>query len=417
MVRAVATRATLTPVLRDVPRPASAWLPYRPEGMSLPHTHFYELPQAVLPFRLVSGESLPAVRIAYETWGELSPARDNAILILHALTGGAHAGAHPDEDTPAPEPWWDGLIGPGRAIDTNRFFVLCPAIIGGCYGSTGPLDRDPRTDAPYRTDFPIVTVRDMVRAQAHLLTGLGIDRLHAVIGGSLGGMQALEWGVSFPERAGAVVAIGASGRFHAQGIAYNEVGRRAIMADPKWQGGNYDPADPPRDGFAIARMVGMITYQCDEGMGARFGRNRATRPSRHAPFGGKFDIEGYLHYQGDSIVRRFDANAYLYLTRAMDLFDLGADYPSFRDALRRLTMPLLLVGISSDILFPVAHIRALADTLRDLGAPTHYWELISPDGHDAFLKEFDQMAPIIRRFLHTGAGIAPPTPPRNPAGV
>jgi len=373
--------------------------PYRAEGMDLAHTRFYALPEQSLPFPLDNGGTLDDVTIAYETWGTLAPARNNAILVLHALTGGSHAGAHADTETPAPEPWWGDLIGPGRAIDTDRFFVICPNILGGCYGSTGPLSIAPATGQPYHMTFPAVTVRDMVRAQAALLDGFGIPRLHAVVGGSLGGMQALQWGVTYPERAGAVIAIGASGRFHAQGIAYNEVGRRAIMADPKWRGGDYDPADPPRDGFAIARMVGMITYLCDEGMTARFGRNAATRPSRHAPFAGKFDIEGYLHYQGDGIVRRFDANTYLYLTRAMDLFDLGDGFASYTDALRRLTMPSLLIGISSDILFPAGHVRAIAEELRALGAPARYWELVSPDGHDAFLKEFAQMTPVLRRFL------------------
>ncbi len=374
---------------------------YRAEGMDLAHTRFTTLPDEQLPFRLDMGGALDAVTIAYETWGTLAPARNNAILVLHALTGGAHAGPHADTEAPAPEPWWSDLIGPGRAIDTNRFFVICPNILGGCYGSTGPLSIAPATGQPYRMTFPAITVRDMVRVQAALLDAFGIERLHAVIGGSLGGMQALQWGVTYPERAGAVIAIGASGRFHAQGIAYNEVGRRAIMADPKWRGGNYDPADPPRDGFAIARMVGMITYQCDEGMTARFGRNAATRPSRHAPFAGKFDVEGYLHYQGDSIARRFDANAYLYLTRAMDLFDLGSGFSSYTDALRRLTMPTLMIGISSDILFPASHVRAVAEELRALGLPARYWELISPDGHDAFLKEFAQMTPVLRRFLQS----------------
>ncbi len=373
--------------------------PYRPEGMDLAHTRFYILREQSLPFALDSGGALGEVTIAYETWGTLAPARNNAILVLHALTGGSHAGAHADTETPAPEPWWGDLIGPGRAIDTNRFFVICPNILGGCYGSTGPLSIAPTTGQPYHMTFPAVTVRDMVRVQAALLDGFGITRVHAVVGGSLGGMQALQWGVTYPERAGAVIAIGASGRFHAQGIAYNEVGRRAIMADPKWRGGDYDLADPPRDGFAIARMVGMITYLCDEGMTARFGRNVATRPSRHAPFAGKFDIEGYLHYQGDGIVRRFDANAYLYLTRAMDLFDLGDGFASYTDALRRLTMPTLMIGISSDILFPAGHVRAVAEELRALGAPVRYWELVSPDGHDAFLKEFAQMTPVLRRFL------------------
>lgn len=372
---------------------------YRPEGMDIAQTRFFTLPDHLLPFRLDCGAALGAVTVAYETWGTLAPARDNAVLVLHALTGGAHAGAHPETETPAPEPWWGDLIGPGRAIDTDRYFVLCPNILGGCYGSTGPLSLDPATGAPYRMAFPTVTVRDMVRAQAALLDHFGIRRLHAVIGGSLGGMQALQWGVTYPERAGAVVAIGASGRFHAQGIAYNEVGRRAIMADPKWRGGDYDPADPPRDGFAIARMVGMITYQCDEGMQARFGRRPATRPSRYAAFGGKFDVEGYLHYQGDSIVRRFDPNAYLYLTRAMDLFDLTNGEPSYTAALRRLTMPLLMVGISSDILFPPGHVRAVAEEVRALGGEADYWELVSPDGHDAFLKEFEAMTPVLRRFL------------------
>lgn len=376
---------------------------YRPEGMDLMHTRVLTLPEGALPFPLDNGSVLRDVTIAYETWGTLAPARNNAVLVLHALTGGAHAGPHPESEASAPEPWWGDLIGPGRAIDTNRFFVLCPNILGGCYGTTGPLSINPATGEPYRMSFPTVTVRDMVRAQAALLDALGIERLHAVVGGSLGGMQALQWGVTYPERAGAVIAIGASGRFHAQGIAYNEVGRRAIMADPKWQGGDYDSAAPPLDGFAIARMVGMITYQCDEGMTARFGRNAATRPSRHMPFAGKFDVEGYLHYQGDSIVRRFDANAYLYLTRAMDLFDLGHGFPSYTDALRRMTMPTLMVGISSDILFPPGHVRAVADELRALGAPARYWELVSPDGHDAFLKEFALMTPVLRRFLQSAA--------------
>jgi len=381
---------------------------YRPEGMDTAHTRYFHAPVAALPFRLESGASLPALTLAYETWGELNAAGDNAVLVFHALTGGAHAAAHAEDggngdadggDGDAPAPWWDGMIGPGRAIDTRRDFVVCANILGGCYGSTGPLSRPPGRALPYRMAFPVVTVGDMVRAQALLLDALGVGRVRAVVGGSLGGMQALAWGAIFPERVGAVVAIGASGRFHAQGIAYNEVGRRAITADPKWQGGDYDPADPPRDGFAIARMVGMITYGCDEGMTSRFGRAAATRPSRHAAFGGKFDVEGYLHYQGDSLVRRFDANSYLYLTRTMDLFDIGSGFGGSAAALRRLTMPTLLVGISSDILFPAAHIRALADELRGLGQPTRYWELVSPDGHDAFLKEFDHFAPTIRRFL------------------
>lgn len=373
---------------------------YHAAGMDLAHTRFFRPPAADLPFALASGESLGALTVAYETWGALNTAGDNAVLVLHALTGSPHAAAHADSEDDASEPWWAPMIGPGRAIDTDRYFVVCPNILGGCYGSTGPLSRDPSTGTPYRMSFPVVMVQDMVWVQALLLDHLGVTRLKAVVGGSLGGMQALTWGALYPERVGAVVAVGASGRFHAQGIAYNEVGRRAIMADPKWQGGNYDLTDPPRDGFAIARMVGMITYQCDEGMTARFGRNAATRPSRHHAFGGKFDVEGYLHYQGDSIVRRFDANSYLYLTRAMDLFDLGAQLGSYADALHRLTMPILLVGISSDVLFPPAHIRALADELRTLGRPARYRELVSPDGHDAFLKDFDQLAPMIRRFLN-----------------
>jgi homoserine O-acetyltransferase len=380
-----------------------AFPPYRPEGMDLAHTRFFTLPHHLMPFRLDSGETLHEITVAYETWGALAPARNNAVLVLHALTGGAHAGPHPETETPAPEPWWGDLIGPGRAIDTDRFFVICPNILGGCYGSTGPMSINPETGAPYRMSFPLVTVRDMVRVQAALCDHFGITRLHAVVGGSLGGMQALQWGVTFPERAHAVIAIGASGRFHAQGIAYNEVGRRAIMADPKWRGGGYPYDDPPRDGFAIARMVGMITYQCDEGMQARFGRNPATRPSRHPAFGGKFDVEGYLHYQGDGIARRFDPNSYLYLTRAMDLFDLGNGFPSYTDALRRLTMPLLMIGISSDILFPPGHVRGVAEEVRALGGDAHYWELVSPDGHDAFLKEFDAMTPVLRRFLQSGA--------------
>lgn len=353
------------------------------------------------PFRLQRGGELPSVTLAYETWGELNERGDNAVLVLHALTGDAHAAGrhHVDDRKPG---WWDGAIGPGKAIDTNRWFVVCSNVIGGCQGSTGPRSVDPRTGRRYNLDFPLVTVRDMVRAQHRLIEHLGIARLRAVIGGSIGGMQALEWAVTHPEMVELTISLAATARFHAQGIAYNEVQRRAIMLDPRWREGEYEDGEGPDEGLAIARMLGMITYQSDALMTHRFDRRPATRPSTWSTFGDRFDVEGYLQYQGDALVRRFDANTYLYLSRAMDLHDVSEGYAAYDAALARIQSRVLLVGVTTDILFPDSHVQALARDLERLNKQVEYYQLDSIHGHDAFLVEFERMGVVLRAYLGHG---------------
>jgi homoserine O-acetyltransferase len=335
------------------------------------------------------------VTLAYETWGTLNAAGDNAILITHALTGNTHAhdAEWPDDTKIA---WWNPLIGPGRLIDTSRYFVICSNVLGGCYGSTGPSSIDPRTGQPYGMRFPVITIRDMVRAQHQLIEHLGVRQLVAVLGGSIGGQQALEWAVTYPELVNKVAVIAATAALTAQAIAFSEVERQSIMADPRWQHGNYEPGQGPTSGLAIARMLAMITYQSEEGMEERFGRsparfNTVPSPSRATDLGGRFDVEGYLYYQGELLSRRFDANSYLYISRAMDLYDVSEGYPSLETALRRLRSKALFIGIRSDFLFPAAHVRWLADKVRSLGGDATYIELDSLHGHDAFLKEWEQM--------------------------
>ncbi|MCL6437165.1 MAG: homoserine O-acetyltransferase [Rubrobacteraceae bacterium] len=351
------------------------------------------------PFEPELGGHLPEVVLAYETWGELNGARDNAVLIVHALTGDSHAAGEPDEEYRRGG-WWHPLIGPGRPVDTERYFVVCSNVLGGCSGSTGPASRDPVSGRPYGMRFPLVTIRDMVRAQKRLLEELGIERLELVAGGSIGGQQALEWAVEFPGFARRVIPVAATGALGPQGIGMSEIGRRAIMSDPDWQGGDYyGTGRSPERGLAIARMAGMMTYQSAQGQWERFGRRPATRPALYEEFGGRFEVESYLHYQGRDLVRRFDANSYLYLTRAMDLYDVAAGYRSEQEALSRMESEVLFVGISSDWLFPAAEVRALAERARRAGARAHYTEIESPNGHDAFLKDWDAMEAVFRDFL------------------
>lgn len=371
-----------------------------------PITHLFAAPAASVIAHAVSsftfdqlalqrGAVLGPVTLAYETWGTLNAEGDNAILITHALTGNTHAhdAEWPDDTKVA---WWNPLIGPGRLIDTSRYFVICSNVLGGCYGSTGPSSIDPQTGRPYGMRFPVITIRDMVRAQRELIEHLGVRQLAAVIGGSIGGQQALEWAVTYPELVNKVAVIAATAALTAQAIAFSEVERQAIMADPRWQQGDYEPGEGPSSGLAIARMLAMITYQSEEAMELRFGRsparyNTIPSPSRTTDLGERFDVEGYLYYQGELLSRRFDANSYLYISRAMDLYDVSEGYPSLEAALRRLSSKALFVGIRSDFLFPAAHVRWLADTVHSLGGDATYVELDSPHGHDAFLKEWEQM--------------------------
>jgi homoserine O-acetyltransferase/O-succinyltransferase len=351
-----------------------------------------------LPLQL--GGSFGPVTLAYETWGTLNSAGDNAILLTHALTGSAHAYdvEHPNDPRAA---WWNPLIGPGRPFDTDRYFVICSNVLGGCYGSTGPASLDPATGRPYGLRFPLVTIRDMVNAQRRLVEHLGVCQLAMVAGGSVGGQQALEWAVSYPELVRKVVVVAATAALTAQAVAFSEVGRQAIMADPRWRNGDYQPGQGPDAGLAIARMLAMITYQSEEAMELRFARRPAQRPdavapSGHAAFGGTFDVEGYLYHQGESLVQRFDANSYLYISRAMDLYDVSEGHTSLEAALRRIQSQALFIGIRSDFLFPAARVRELAEQVRQLGGTARYVELDSPHGHDAFLKEWDQMTAALQ---------------------
>ena len=344
---------------------------------------------------LQRGGHIAPVTVAYETWGKLNAAGDNAVLITHALTGSSHA--HDTENPGDPKAaWWNPLIGLGRFFDTSRYYVICSNILGGCYGTTGPSSVDPNTGRPYGMRFPVITIRDMVEVQRKLIEHLGVRQLAMVAGGSIGGQQSLEWAVAYPELVRKAIVVAATAALTAQAIAFSEVGRQAILADPLWQGGDYLPGEGPREGLAIARMLAMITYQSEEAMELRFARRPARNknvsdPSGFTDPGERFDVEGYLYHQGEALVRRFDANSYLYISRAMDLYDVSEGYPSLEAALSRLRSKALFIGIRSDFLFPAARVRWLADQVRAAGGDAIYAELDSPHGHDAFLKEWEQM--------------------------
>lgn len=353
---------------------------------------------------LESGAPLAPVTITYETWGRLAPARDNVALLCHALTGDAHAHDSSRPDDPRAG-WWNPLVGPGRAFDTDRYFVICSSILGGCYGTSGPTSAHPADGQPYRLRFPEITVGDMVNAQRALLAALGIERLAAVAGGSVGGLQALEWAIAYPDFVERAVIIGAASHLPAQGIAIDAVARQAILADPRWQGGDYAPGAGPEVGLGIARMLALLTYTSPAGLDARFGRQPASRASAWPVFGGRYDVETYLTHQADKLIARFDANTYLYLTSAMDAYDAAAGRGSERDALARIQARTLVIGMSSDWLYPPAIVRALAEEINAVGGRAEYREIMSPEGHDAFLKDWDQMDAALRSFL----------PPASPA--
>ncbi|HYF92873.1 MAG TPA: homoserine O-acetyltransferase [Symbiobacteriaceae bacterium] len=357
---------------------------------------------AANPLPLDCGRALSEVTLCYETFGTLSERADNAVLICHALTGDSHVAGKYDPADRKPG-WWDQAVGPGKAIDTDRYFVICTNVLGGCQGSTGPASINPETRRPYGLDFPLVTARDMVRAQARLLDLLGIGKLHAVIGGSLGAMQTLQWAVTYPDRVRGIVPIGGAGRFHPQGIALNEVQRQAIMSDPGFLGGQYYGTPGPAKGLATARMLGMITYRSDESMWQQFGRQvrggKAELPAVPDIGGITYEVESYLRYQGDALVRRFDANSYLYLTRAMDLQDIGRGYESYEAAHGAIGAKVLSIGIRSDLLFPTYLQRETTDLVRAAGGAADYLEMDSPWGHDAFLVDFHLIAQPVRSFL------------------
>lgn len=359
------------------------------------------------PFVLENKQMLPQVEVAYETWGQLSAQRDNVILIEHGLTGSPHAAGKYAASNRSVG-FWDGLIGPGKVFDTDRFFVVCANVLGGCRGSTGPASLDPRTSKPYGVTFPIITIRDMVRVQETFLREcFGITELLLVTGGSMGGMQVLEWAVMYPERVRAMIPIATCARLSARGIAFNNVARRAICLDPRWNNGEYynSPAGGPDAGLGLARMVSTITYLSDEVMEQMFGRKPASASSAldrdlHA----RFDVERFLHDDAEALVKRFDANSFLYLTKAVDLHDISRGYSSLDTALARVTAQSLLISIRSDDLFPPHETEEIVTILRRHGRVPEYLCLDSAYGHDAFLVEQHKLLPILRPFLAKVAG-------------
>ncbi|MBL9187226.1 MAG: homoserine O-acetyltransferase [Opitutaceae bacterium] len=354
------------------------------------------------PFTFKSGQVIPGFTLRYETYGQLNTTRDNAILICHALSGDHHcAGWHsPADKKPG---WWNNLIGPGKAVDTRRFFVVCANVLGGCQGSTGPSSINPETGRAYGITFPFVTIRDMVRAQKHLLDHLGVVELHGVIGGSMGGMQAMLMAIEFPKFTRRVLAMATTGREGAQAIAFNAVGRQAIMQDPAWNRGDYPRDAGPRTGLAIARMMAHITYVSDASMQRKFGRKMKENASADATaFEQQFEVEGYLRHQGQSFINRFDANTYLYITRALDQFDLAHAYGSLEQAFAPIEGDTLVVGFTSDWLFPPEQNRALALALLRAGKRASYAELSTDLGHDSFLLESEELYSLVRAFLERG---------------
>jgi len=351
---------------------------------------------------LEGGGTLAPFTIAYETYGRLSERKDNAILVAHALSGDAHAAGRHSANDQRPG-WWDMMIGPGKGLDTDKYFVISSNVIGGCSGSTGPASMNPATGRPYGTDFPIITIADMVNAQAMLLDHLGIEKLLAAVGGSMGGMQVLEWAVSHPERVHLCVPLATAARQPTQAIAFNEVGRQAIMADPDWRGGHYYGGKPPAKGLSVARMVGHITYLSDEAMQEKFGRRLRDIPDYSFTFSADFEVENYLRRQGLSFTNRFDANTYLYITRALDYFDLTRRHGSLVQAFRDVTARFLVLAFSSDWLHPPYQLKEIVSSLRATHKHVSYYEVESHYGHDAFLLEREKMEGIIGAFLASGA--------------
>ena len=355
------------------------------------------------PLSLDCGIDLAPFQIAYQTYGELNADRSNAILVCHALTGDQHvANVHPVTGKPG---WWETMVGPGRPLDTERYFIICANVIGGCMGSTGPASTNPATGKVWGLDFPIITIPDMVRAQAMLLDRLGIETLFCVVGGSMGGMQALQWTAAFPKRVFSTLAIACSTRHSAQNIAFHELGRQAVMADPDWHNGRYfEHGTHPHRGLGVARMAAHITYLSDAALHRKFGRRMQDRDLPTFSFDADFQVESYLRYQGSSFVERFDANSYLYLTRAMDYFDIAADHGGvLAKAFRGIKTRFCVVSFTSDWLFPTSESRALVHALNASSARVSFAEIETDRGHDAFLLDVPEFFDISRAFLQSGA--------------
>jgi homoserine O-acetyltransferase len=354
------------------------------------------------PLKLDAGVELAPFQIAYNTYGTLNAKRTNTVLVTHALTGDQHvANEHPLTKKPG---WWETMVGPGRPIDTDRYFVICPNVVGACMGTTGPSSIDPKTGKPWGLEFPVITIRDMVRAQAMLLDRLGIETLFSVAGGSMGGMQVLQWAASYPERVFSALPLATATRHSAQNIAFHEVGRQAVMADPEWRHGRYlNENTKPHRGLAVARMGAHITYLSDAALHRKFGRKFQDRENPTFSFDADFEVESYLRHQGSTFVERFDANSYLYLTRAMDYFDLAADYGGVANAFKGTPTRFCVVSFTSDWLFPTVESRAIVHALNAGGARVSFAEIVTDKGHDAFLLDEPELLAIVRGFLDSAA--------------
>lgn len=364
------------------------------KSIGIVETRYFNFAEPPNELVLESGRKLGPITLAYETYGKLNSKRNNAILVEHAFSGDAHAaGFHEDDEKPG---WWDVMIGPGKALDTDKYFIICANAIGGCKGSTGPSSMNPKTKKPYALDFPLITIGDIVNTQKKLIDHLGIEKLLCVIGGSMGGMQSLQWVASYPEKIQSAIPIATTLKHSPQQIAFDEVGRQAVMADPAWNNGDYYGREIPEKGLAVARMIGHITYMSDKSMEEKFSR-RLQEQDYSFEFKTDFEVEGYLKYRGDSFVKRFDANSYLYLTKAMDYFDLSGN--QLIPPEKKTDVRFLVIAFKSDWLYPAYQSQEIVRQLKVKGIDATYCEVFSTYGHDAFLVEVDEQTHLIKHFL------------------
>jgi homoserine O-acetyltransferase len=368
-------------------------------SVGIVETKYFAFAEPPNEMALESGEQLGPITIAYETYGKLNERGNNAILIVHALSGDAHvAGFHFGNDKKPG--WWDFMIGSGKPFDTDQYFVVCSNVLGGCKGTTGPTSIDPQKGTPYNLNFPVVTIGDMVNVQKHLLDHLGIKRLLTVVGGSMGGMQVLEWAIEYPDTVASAIPIATACRLNVQGIAFDEVGRQAIYADANWKNGDYlNHGVIPAQGLAVARMLAHITYLSEESMHNKFGRRLREKERYGYDFSTDFEVESYLHYQGESFIKRFDANTYLYITKAINYFDLYRDYGSLENAFKHVNAKFLVISFSSDWLFPTSQSKEIVKALKVNRKHVTFCEIPSSYGHDAFLLRNDDMEKMIASFV------------------
>ncbi|HSB05736.1 MAG TPA: homoserine O-acetyltransferase [Thermodesulfobacteriota bacterium] len=366
-----------------------------PRSLGVVHTQYFDFAHPPHELVLETGEKLGPITVAYETYGKLNDQRSNAVLILHALSGDAHAaGFHKGDEKPG---WWDDMIGPGKAFDTDRYFVVCSNVLGGCRGTTGPSSINPKTGKKYGLDFPVISISDMVKVQKHLIDHLGIDQLLSVAGGSMGGMQSLEWIASYPEKLKSAIVIASATRHSPQQIAFNEVGRQAIMADPHWKEGNYYGGHHPEKGLSVARMIGHITFMSETSMAEKFGRRHGRNVKSHK-FSNGYAVEEYLHNRGDNFVKRFDANSYLYITKAIDTFDVSQG-KNLYEVFKGIKAKVLVLAFKSDWLYPASQSREIVRACKLAGVDTTYCEIYSTYGHDAFLLEVEEETHLVKHFL------------------